>query len=175
MRVDRGPDDPVDAVGRRRFDPKLAAPGLEEGGEGIGIGARRGHPIAQPGLERLGVGDGCFPEPEQGTDLGAVTFPGPTGRRISAIEAGLYVELLRHVLHGCGIDLRQPPWKPAMNPMEQQQQGEDEPVRPAFLQDKGVIRRRQAPGIRARAVVGTHFLKSPEPPALQKSRFPHKT
>lgn len=141
----------------------------------VGIRARRSDLIAQPGLERLGVGDGRLPEPEQSTDFGAVAFPGPAGCCRSVIEAGLHVELLRHIRHGRGINLRQPSWKSAMGAMEQQEQGEDEPVRPAFLQDEGVIRRRQLPGIRTRTVVGTHFLRSPEPLPLQKSRVLHKT
>jgi hypothetical protein len=34
------------------------------------------HSISQPGFEEFGVGNGCFPESQQGSDLGAVPLSG---------------------------------------------------------------------------------------------------
>ena len=63
MRADRGADDSVDAIERRRFNQKLTAPGLNKSCQLIGMRTRSGHLIAEPGFQHLGIGNGCFPEP----------------------------------------------------------------------------------------------------------------
>ena len=124
----------------------------------IDVRARRRHPVAQPSLERLGVGDGRLPIPKAGADFGTVSLPGPISYRIAEIEVAFDAELLGHVLHRGGIDVRRPIGKPAMKSMEQQQHGESEPVGPAFLPSEDVIGRSQQPGLRAATVIDAHVL-----------------
>jgi hypothetical protein len=97
-----------------------------------------------------------------------MTFPCPTGRIVPFIEMAFDAQLLSHVLHDGRFDLSRPLGKPAMAPIEQQQQGEHKPVCSAFLRYKSMIGRGQHPKRRAFAATRAHFVASPRPP-LQKS------
>ena len=72
MSVDSGTDDSIDTIRCRRLDRKLPAPRLKEHGELVRNRPDCRHLISQPGFEQFGVGDGRFPESQQGSDLGAM-------------------------------------------------------------------------------------------------------
>jgi len=162
MRTDRGSDDPVDPLPRRRFNQKITAPYLETVHKKGRIGADDGDLVPKPGFKCFGVGNGGFPKAKSGTNLGAMTFPCPTGRIVPFIEMAFDAQLLSHVLHDGRFDFSQPPGKPAMAPIEQQQQGEHKPVCSALLRYKSMIRRGQHPKRRVFATTRAHFMASPQ-------------
>jgi hypothetical protein len=100
MDMDRGADDPIDAIRCGRLDRKFAAPGLKKHGEPIRDHSDGWDLISQPGFKHLGVGDGRFPKSKQSPDLSPMTFPGSAGRIVLLMIAGMHAKLSSHQRHG---------------------------------------------------------------------------
>ena len=98
MGTDGCAHDPVDAIGRRRFDQNLTAARLKQREPVIGNRSDRRRLISQPIFERLGIGHGRFAIAEQGADLGTMPFGGPPSQVQRVVRRGLNVELLGDLL-----------------------------------------------------------------------------
>ena len=88
MSMDRGADDPVDAIVRGRLDRKLATPRPQKRNELV-LEQPRQRPLALPtSLRATGVGEIRLAETEQGLNFGAAPFCSPPDR-LSVKSAGI--------------------------------------------------------------------------------------
>ena len=145
MSVDCGADDPIDPIRCGRLDRKLAAPGLKKRGELVRNGPDCGHSISQPGFEQFGVGNGRFPEAQQGSDLGAVPLRGSPWQVQRKVGRHLNGDLPCHLLDDQPIDVGGDAGKPAAVTKERQQHGEAQPVGMMLGHDECPVRRRHDP------------------------------
>ena len=158
MSVDRGTDDPIDTIRCGRLDRKLAAPRLKERGELVRNRPDCRHSISQPGFEQFGVGDGRFPEAQQGSDLGAVPFRGSPWQVQRKVSGHLNDELPCDLLDDRSIDIGGGARKSAAVTEECQQHGKGEPVGMMLGHDERPVRRRHDPSFGSfRSIEHFHF------------------
>ena len=111
MGMDRGADDPIDTISRGRLDRKLTTPGFEERNKLIRARPHGRHLISQPLFEQVGVGNRCFSEAKQSSDLGPMPLPCPAGCIVSVVAVGLHAKLSSHSRHGPRLNFRRLFWK----------------------------------------------------------------
>jgi type 1 fimbriae regulatory protein FimB len=145
MGMDRGADDSIDTIRCGRLDRKLATSRLKERGELIRNHPDCRHSISQPSFEQLGVGNGCFPKPQQGSDLGTMSFRGSPLQVQRKVNGHLHDELPCDILDNRSIDIGGDARKSAAVTKERQQHGEAEPVGMMLGHDERQVRRRHHP------------------------------
>ena len=145
MGTDGRSHDPVNAIGRRRFDQQLTTARLKPRHQVIGNRAHHRRLIPKPIFERLGIGNSCLAIAEEGTDLGTMAFGGPPRQVQCIVRGGWNVDLLGDLIHHLPIDLRAVQREPATLAEEQQQHGEAQPVGMALDPDQCLFGRRQCP------------------------------
>jgi hypothetical protein len=159
MGMDRSTDDPIDTVGCWRFDRKLTTPRLDECGELIRNRSNGRYLISQPRLEQLGIGDGRLPEAKQGSNLGAMAFPGPACRVVPGVIIELRAKLSSYLLDNPLIDVCRLLGEPSVCPVKQEQHSEPKTVRTILRYNERLICRGQHQRFGSIAVIG-HSLDS---------------
>ena len=150
----RGPDDAINAIGRRRLDQKLAASGLQKRGKLIRNRAYSCHLTAQPIFEPRRIGNARLAKARQSADFGTVSFGGPPRQARREARGSRDGELPRDLLDDRRIDLAGGSRKPSSVAEKHQQYGEAEPVLMMLGHDERQIRRRQWRSLRGHSLVG---------------------
>ena len=150
----RGPDDAINAIGRRRLDQKLAASGLQKRGKLIRNRAYSCHLTAQPIFEPRRIGNARLAKARQSADFGTVSFGGPPRQARREARGSRDGELPRDLLDDRRIDLAGGSRKPSSVAEKHQQYGEAEPVLMMLGHDERQIRERQWRSLRGHSLVG---------------------
>ncbi len=134
--VQRGPHDPVDPPGGRRFDPLGAAPRQQLAADQLRAALRLAHVAGQPLGQRVRVGHRALPEAQVLTDLRPVVLDRAASPLVKTHVTRLHADLAGHILDSLVRHLATTPWEPAHLGEELQQHREAKPRRPALASDQ---------------------------------------
>ena len=144
----RRTNDPRDAVWRGRLNAERAAPGFDFGGKLAGIAGPGDGVVAQPGTERLRVGDTRFAVAEQGAYFGPLPLQravGGVGQQWRFMARLRHAERARQFRHGILVHLCRRMREAAAGTEKQQHDRKAQPVAPAPGLDQQAIRWREVP------------------------------
>jgi hypothetical protein len=144
VRMDRGSNNPIDAVRGGRFEEKRPAPAFKLLRKLLRVRAGGGGLPLQPLGQRFAISDIRLPKTQQLANFSAVPFDAAAGQGQSEIGGAREPQFRSDLVDQCAFDFSWPPGKTATLAKECQEDGKAQSIGVVLRQDERMIVRGQS-------------------------------